>query len=91
MKKKNINLTEKFTEYCELPKDVLLGAPILSLVGNSKLEIENFKNILLYTENEIQIQCKNKCILILGKNLLISSYTKEELSIIGKIDEIKFK
>ena len=91
MNKETLTKKEKIADYCELPKDVVLGAPILSLVGNRQLQIENFKNIMEYTEEHIQIQCKNYILCILGKRLLISCYTKEELSICGKIDEIKFK
>ena len=91
MSKEKLTKKEKIADYCELPKDVVLGAPILSMVGNRQVQIENFKSILEYTEERIQIQCKNYILCILGKRLLISFYTREELSICGKIDEIKFK
>lgn len=77
-------------EACELPKDVLLGAPIVSVTGKEEVVIENFKNIIEYEETHLLIQCKKYRIGIEGKNLRIETYTKEELRIKGNISEIKF-
>ena len=77
-------------ETCELPKDVLLGASILSLTGNDELVIENFKNMIEYQEENLLIQCKKYKIRIEGKKLHIELFTKEEMKIKGKIESIKF-
>ena len=41
-------------EACELPKDVFLGASIISVTGNDELLIENFKNIIEYQEDRLE-------------------------------------
>ena len=77
-------------DLCELPKDVLLGASMISVTGNEELLIENFKNIIEYQEDNLLIQCKKYQIRITGKHIGIELYTKEELKIKGRISEIKF-
>ena len=75
---------------CELPKDVFLGASILSVIGKEEIVIENFKNIIEYEETYILIQCKNYRLKIEGTKISIVLYTKEELRIKGEISDIKF-
>ena len=75
---------------CQLPKDVLAGAAIISMVGNTELLIENFKNIIKYQPDLLILQCKKNQIQIAGKNLAIELYTNEEIKIKGYISEIKF-
>jgi len=77
-------------ETCELPKDVLLGASMISVTGDEEILIENFKNIIEYKENSLLIQCKKYQLQIEGKNLYIEIYSKEEMKVKGIIYEIKF-
>ena len=90
MKIKKIGINEKIVNACELPKDVIWGASIISITGNREIYIENFKNIMKFQPDSLIIQCKNYQIGIVGENLTINSYTKEDINIQGKILEIKF-
>ena len=90
MKKHEPNLSTKIIDTCQLPKDVLLGASIISMTGNTDILIENFKNIIKYQTDFLLIQCKRNRIQIQGKNLQLEQYTKEELKVRGTIQEIKF-
>ena len=86
---KNLN-PNNIIEACQLPKDVFLGASIMSVTGNEELLIENFKNIIEYQENLLLIQCKKYQIRIEGKKLQLELYTKEEIKVKGKIESVKF-
>ena len=90
MKMKEIVINKNIINTCQLPKDVLWGASIISLTGNTEMIVENFKNILKFQSELLIVQCKNYQIEIKGKNLMIEQYSKEELKILGKISEIKF-
>lgn len=81
---------EQLINVCQLPKDVFLGASIISMTGNRELHIENFKNIIRYLPEQILIQCHKQKLLIVGRHLGIAFYSKEEMKIIGEILEIKF-
>ena len=90
MKKHENPLSQNIINTCQLPKDVLEGAFIISMTGNTELMIENFRHILKYQPDSLILQCKKGNIHILGKNLNIEVYSKEELRIKGIISEIKF-
>ena len=90
MKNQETTISNKINETCQLPKDVLLGASIISITGNTDFLIENFKNIIKYQTDLVLIQCKKNRIQVLGKNLQIELYSKEEIKLHGIITEIKF-
>lgn len=90
MKNPEIKLSNKIIDTCQLPKDVLLGAFVISMTGNTEILIENFKNIIKYQPETLLLQCKKNQIQIEGKNLNIVFYTNEEIKITGHISELKF-
>lgn len=90
MKKNDLFMNEKLVNTCQLPKDVIWGASLISVTGNTEVLIENFKSIVKYQPEFITIQCKSYQINIIGSSLMIDMYTKEEIKICGNIAEIKF-
>ncbi|MCI6812585.1 MAG: YabP/YqfC family sporulation protein [Lachnospiraceae bacterium] len=82
---------EKIVDCLELPKDILLGASIITALGNRELVIENYKGILDYQEECILLQGKHYRIQIKGKRLRIAYYTKEEMKICGCITEVAYQ
>lgn len=85
------NSKEQIVESLKLPKDILLGASIITLVGKNELLIENYKGILDYKEDCILIQGKHERIKVEGRKLVILSYTKEEMKIGGIIREVSYE
>lgn len=90
MKNPETNISNKIIDTCQLPKDVLAGAFLISMIGNREIIIENMKGIISFQPDIIILQCKKNRIQIMGNNLKIESYTNEEIKIIGLINEIKF-
>ena len=90
MSRNYLNKKEKIIDYCELPKDILLGASIISMMGNREISIDNFKKIIYFSSEKITLQCKNYNLEIKGRSLEISLFTKEEIHIYGLITEILF-
>lgn len=90
MKKHENSLSQHIINTCQLPKDVLEGAFIISMTGNREITIENIKSIINFQPDTIILQCKKNRIQIVGRNLKIESYTNDEIRIIGLIIEIKF-
>lgn len=82
--------TNKIVNTLDLPKDLFLGLPTISLCGNRELYISNHKGILSYGQEEMLILVKDYQIQIKGKGLAIVSYTKEELTIHGYVFSVEF-
>ncbi len=75
-------------EKMNLPKDLMLGAMNIKVIGKWEACIENYKSIIEYTDCVIKLQGKNTRLKIIGKNLKINCYTKEDMHIYGIINEI---
>lgn len=75
----------------QMPEELLKGDSIISLTGNHKAWIENYKGIIEYDDCRIYLQLKNGKILFQGKKLHIDFYTCDEMQISGIIECINFQ
>ncbi len=83
-------MRESLVHTLKLPKDMMLGAAILTLTGNQELWVENYRGIMEYTEQSILLQTKNGRICIQGCGLRIAYYTNEDMKIIGTIQCVRY-
>lgn len=88
-KHKSIN-PENLVEALELPKDLILGMPIITLTGNREMLIENHRGLIDYSDKQMVILSKEIRIQITGINLNVEYYTGDMLKIKGKIGQINF-
>ena len=86
-----ISLRERIVDNLELPKDLMLGAAIVTVTGRGEAVISNYKGILEYEDSFIKIQTKNCRILISGSHLAIDYYTNEEMKITGFLNTIQYE
>lgn len=97
MKSKRIARTEdqsfknKIAGASELPKDVVLGQPVVTILGQIELTIENYRGITEYTDVLIRIQTKAGQIRIEGRNLCVEYYTNSDMKITGLIEHIEYQ
>jgi len=83
-------LERRITDFLDLPKEVFLDLPKITLLGNMQLFIENHYGIIEYAPGIIRISSKKGEIIVTGTNLVIETILAEEINIAGKIQEIKF-
>ncbi len=81
---------EKITDTLNLPKDIVMGASILHLIGQYEVYIENYKNIIEFNENVIKIQARSTKIIITGKHLHIEYFNNDDMKIKGRISDVSF-
>lgn len=86
-----MNKIDKINSILELPEEVLLNLPRITVIGGNKTNIENYKNILKYENDLIKIETQIGNINIIGINLIIEQITNENLSILGKIKYINIE
>lgn len=90
-KKENGAFKYHMADVSSLPKDVVLGVPIVTIIGEYEVYIENYRGIIEYTDALIRIKVKDGQIKITGKRLQIGYYTNEDMQINGKIERIEYK
>ena len=72
----------------EIPKDVLYGDVLIRLSGNRQAVIENYKGILLYTNEEVVIACKRVTLRIYGCGLHIQYFSGTDMKVTGEIETL---
>ncbi|HOQ37145.1 MAG TPA: sporulation protein YqfC [Acetivibrio sp.] len=83
-------LKEKVAELLELPKEVVMDLPKITMFGDRNLLVENYKGIIEYDDNKIRINTGKGIIKVTGEKLVIKEITQEDLMIDGDIDTLEF-
>ena len=91
MKDKLEKAREIFTAKLDLPKDVMLNLPKITIIGDSEITIENHKGIVLFERNIIKINTKVKIIDIEGENFEILYIGDSTITISGKFKSISYE
>ncbi|MGI6684148.1 MAG: sporulation protein YqfC [Bacillota bacterium] len=78
-----------FVNILEIPPDIALNLPRITMLGNLQLNIENHKGIMEYTENKIRIMVTRGHLDIIGANLVLRNVQLDEIEICGEVSEIK--
>ncbi len=74
-----------------MPKDVIMGASVVTVLGMSEVCIENYSGITEYTDTLVRIRTKHGQIQLKGSCLEIEFYTNDEMKITGSINLIEFQ
>lgn len=81
---------ELLVESLQLPKDIMMGAFVVTMTGNKDAWIENYRGILEYTDTVILLQGKTCQICFEGTGLSIDYYTNEDMKISGYINCVRY-
>jgi len=82
---------QMLAELFDLPKDVVLDLPRITLVGNFQLTVENHRGVALYRREQIVIGCSGGRISISGRDLEIGYIYREEIAIAGHIQRVEIE
>lgn len=89
-KKAKRNVPKKIAKTLDIPEDVMLGVPRLTMMSNCELRIENYKSILEYETGKITLCTKDMLIAIGGEKLDIGIICDDEISVTGEILSMEF-
>ncbi|WP_069649329.1 sporulation protein YqfC [Caloranaerobacter ferrireducens] len=90
MKRKVDDIKSTISEILELPKDIVLDLPKITLIGNLQIYIENHKGIIEYSKQRIRINTNIGILRIIGKDLTIRTIVTEEVIVVGEIEIVEF-
>lgn len=85
------SLKDLFNTIVDLPKDIILDLPRITMVGNLQLVIENHRGILEFEGQEVRIMLEHGNIRIKGDNLTLRSIQVDEIVVDGSIKELVFE
>ena len=70
--------------------NALVMHPIVELVGQERLLIENHQGVQFYSPNEIKIKVCYGSVIVTGGDLQLMEMSRVKLAICGKIDGLQF-
>ncbi|MCP1494079.1 sporulation protein YqfC [Peribacillus frigoritolerans] len=78
------------TKSMDLPQDVMMDLPRITMIGQLHIYIENHRGLLAFTDSEVRLMLKNGQLLIKGNAFVIKTILPEEIMLEGKIDKVYF-
>ncbi|MGE1162563.1 sporulation protein YqfC [Peribacillus simplex] len=78
------------TKTMDLPQDVMMDLPRITMIGQLHIYIENHRGLLAFTDSEVRLMLKNGQLLIKGNAFVIKTILPEEIMLEGKIDKVYF-
>lgn len=80
----------QFSDYLELPGDIMLDLPKIVLVGNLQVFIENHRGIQEYTPQLVRVIVNEKVVEVTGENLTLRNILPDEICVEGRINTLTF-
>lgn len=91
MQNRKTSIKEIISEALELPKELVMDIPRITMLGSKQLFLENYKGIIEYEDNNIRIKIHGGIIRLEGRNMLIKEITSEDIMVSGDIYSIEFQ
>jgi sporulation protein YqfC len=89
-KKWGQHLRNWITKNMELPQDVMMDLPRITMIGHIHIYIENHRGLIAFSDKELRLLLKQGQLLIKGKAFVIKTILPEEILLEGKIDQVIF-
>lgn len=75
----------------DLPPDLILDMPRITVIGSLQMYVENHGGVLLFNDKEVRLLLINKGQLVIqGQNLVIRKILPEEVFLEGRIHHIHY-
>jgi sporulation protein YqfC len=87
---KTKSIKEKINTMLDLPKDIIINVPRVTIVGFEDFLIENYRSILEYELDKIRVDTNEGTVILTGEKLYIIELSKESILIKGKINSVEF-
>jgi sporulation protein YqfC len=90
MRRLRKKLNEWTSQVIDLPPDVTLDLPRMTMIGNQRIMIENHHGLVHFSSEHLKLAVHNGILELLGSELMICTISTDEISIEGQIDELKY-
>lgn len=76
------------TKKMDLPQDIMMDLPRITMVGQIHIYIENHRGLITFSDKELRLLLKNGQLLIKGDAFVIKTILPEEILLEGKIEQV---
>ena len=81
-------LLDRLVQWADLPPEAVPGMPLVEILGEGRVLIENHRGVTEYGTDRISIRVGFGQIIICGCGLELSRMNREQLVILGRIDGV---
>lgn len=85
------HLLEHIAKAADLSTEPMPGKPLIEVVGDSSVLIENHCGVISYSMECVTIKTKQGCIIVRGAQLVLRRMSKDQLKISGTINDIELR
>ncbi len=90
MEKNKEMISRAMADLLEIPKDLVLDIPKITMIGRGELYLENHRGIIEYSKQRLRINLSRGFLEILGDHLEIKALLPDEIKIAGDISTCRF-
>ncbi|MBD1382103.1 sporulation protein YqfC [Metabacillus arenae] len=76
------------TKTLDMPPDVMMDLPRITMIGQIHIYIENHRGLLTFSDQELRLLLKQGQLLIKGEEFVIKTILPEEILLEGKIKQV---
>ncbi|WP_349407874.1 sporulation protein YqfC [Pseudalkalibacillus sp. SCS-8] len=78
------------THSMELPADVVMDLPRITMIGHLHIYIENHRGVKRFSNNELCLFLEHGELLVAGNNFVLKTILPEEILLEGKITDVRY-
>ncbi|KMJ60174.1 sporulation protein YqfC [Bacillus sp. LL01] len=90
LKKFRSRMNNWITNNMELPADVMMDLPRITMIGQLHIYIENHRGLITFSDTEIRLLLKQGQLLVKGDSFVIRTILPEEILLEGKISQVMY-
>lgn len=91
VRKHSREIQEKLLRALELPDDVVLDLPKVTVIGDIQIYLENHRGIIAYSPTVVRIAVSIGEIQIDGEGLFIRTINRDEIYLEGRIYAVRYQ
>lgn len=76
--------------FLDIPQDIVLDLPRITMLGNQQLLVENHKGIIEYTPSVVRIKLNQGELFVQGENLTLGNLQAEQILVEGVVRGITY-
>jgi len=89
--KRNGDFWNRVALASDLPVESMPGVPLVEVIGDKRVLVENHRGVVAYGCNEIKVKVAYGFLCITGSGLQLACMSKQQLVIVGKLDCLSFE
>lgn len=75
----------------EIPQDIVLDLPRITMLGNRQILVENHKGIIEYTSSMVRIKLNQGELVIAGTDLTLGNLQAEQILVEGAVSAVSYE